>query len=381
MMSVGAWTLPWRGPDVPHAVVDILRGCNISCTACYNTAPPCTKPLADIEAELDRLLELRRLSSVTVVGGEITLHPDLCEIVRAIKHRGLHAELCTNGLDLDDAFTERISQAGADIIYLHIERGQRRPDLPAPNDPQAVRALREEKVDLVARHGIDVGLTVTARDDWQATVQAAVQFTLDSQYVNYLLVTLCRDVQAIRVIRGDLEQGLTGEVTGPTASESLSNREVAAFVQGTFGFQPFGVMGSSVDPEDPRWLSYFLGTVRASGGTLRVVPLRASWFERVAVRLVRQITGRYPMYLPQNGRAFRLQLLLNALTGGAVASNLLLLWRSLGRGAESRAKRLLFQNPAEVAPDGRVVHCRHCPDAVLKGDRLVPVCIADRVEE
>ena len=123
-----AWRLPWREGTVPHAVLDICRGCNITCRACYNAAPAEFRPLQDIEADLDRMLALRRLSSVTIVGGEVTLHPDLCGIVSRVKQRGLGAEVCTNGVLLDAPYAARLKAAGADIIYVHIESGQERPE-------------------------------------------------------------------------------------------------------------------------------------------------------------------------------------------------------------------------------------------------------------
>jgi len=221
---------------------------------------------------------------------------------------------------------------------------------------------------------------VTARQDWEGTVRAAVQLTLESPHINYLLVTLFRDVRALGVVHGSLAHELRGEPVQDSAPGGLDNRMLAAFLQAEFGLQPFATMGSNVDLEDPRWLSYLVATVRSSSGRLTIASLRASLFERGAVRLARLIRGRYPMYLPQHSASFRLQLLLNALTGGAVAPNLLMWWQSSARGADIRAKRLLIQNPAEIAADGRVVHCRHCPDAVLKNGHLVPVCISDCVQ-
>ena len=52
--------LPWTLATVPHAVLDILRGCNICCRDCYNSEPNHVKTLAEIDAELkgvtDRIL-------------------------------------------------------------------------------------------------------------------------------------------------------------------------------------------------------------------------------------------------------------------------------------------------------------------------------------
>jgi hypothetical protein len=74
-----------------------------------------------------------------------------------------------------------------------------------------------------------------------------------------------------------------------------------------------------------------------------------------------------------------MHLLLNALAGGRLAGNLRLLARASGPGARLTAKRLLFQRPAAIDEQGRVVHCQPCPDAVVKDGRMVPLCISDCV--
>ena len=126
-------------------MLDILRGCNVRCRDCYNLQPDRIKPLAEIEAQLDALMRLRKLQSVSIVGGEITLHPHLVEIVRRVRRRGLFVELFTNGVLLNDDLLARLKQAGANVIFLHIEPHQRRPDLPAGATDEDLKRLRQEK--------------------------------------------------------------------------------------------------------------------------------------------------------------------------------------------------------------------------------------------
>jgi MoaA/NifB/PqqE/SkfB family radical SAM enzyme len=157
--------LPWTPENVPHAVLDILRGCNIRCRDCYNLQPDHVKSLSEIDAQLDSLIRLRKLQSISIVGGEPTLHPDLVEIVRRVRRRGLFVELFTNGVDLNDQLLAGLKRAGTNVIFLHIEPNQRRPDLPAESAADELRRLRAEKSALVAAHGIEVGLAVTAYPD------------------------------------------------------------------------------------------------------------------------------------------------------------------------------------------------------------------------
>jgi hypothetical protein len=107
--------------------------------------------------------------------------------------------------------------------------------------------------------------------------------------------------------------------------------------------------------------------------------MRASAFERAYIGLHRLVTGRYPMYRRQDEKAVAGQLILNALMGGDFSGNLGFLRRSRRNRVTLRAKRLVLQCPADVLPDGRVVHCVSCPDAVLQYGGLVPVCMCDNV--
>jgi hypothetical protein len=383
MPTVDAWRLPWLRATVPHGVLDVLRGCNITCDACYNALPPRLKTLPEVEADLDELQRRRPLSSVTIAGGEITLHPGLVDIVRLVKRRGLGAELCTNGVALTPALLAELKAAGADIVLLHIDGGQHRPDLPARPGAAELRALWREKTRLVAAHGIDVGLVLTAREDNLAEVSEVVRFTLESPEATYLLVTLYRDLADVATVRGGIDGGMRAErIPGGrrSAPDNLTNRRILRHLDEAHGLQPFGYLGSNRDPDDPRWLSYLVATAADRAGGFASHAVRPSRFEPALLRVLLRATGRYPMYLRQNAPVLALQLVLNGLAGGALRRNLAFLARAARPGVALRAKRLLFQCLAEVAGDGEVIHCEPCPDAVVKGGRLVPVCITDKVD-
>lgn len=377
-MNVKPWKLPWKNKMVPHAVLDIQRGCNISCRACYNlTDAKIPKPLHLIEKELNKLLKIRRLSSVSIVGGEVTLHPQLLQILELVKTKGIHVELLTNGLDVDTTLCEKMKNAGLDVLYFHVEKGQKRPDL-SNDDSKAVNQLRKEKAEMAAQAGLDVGLTATAYPNEMEDVLDVVEFTLSRPEINYLLVTLFRDNSNVESLEGDVRTGFSGTGSPPDPSTLMNNSKIAELLKKELGIEPFAFMGSNLNPDDPRWLSYLVGSVRQANGTTDYAHLQISALEKTAMFLLR-IAGQYPMYMPQNPARFRKQLRLNAFLGGAKESNKRLIKLSNAPGASITAKRLLFQNPAQLADDGSLIHCESCPDAVLKNDKLVPVCITDSI--
>jgi hypothetical protein len=381
-MTSSTLQLPWSLANVPHAVLDILRGCNIRCRDCYNLPPDHIKPLAEIEAQLEALTRLRRLQSVSIVGGEITLHPDLVEIVRRVRQRGLFVELFSNGVDLNDGLLSRLREAGANVVFLHLEPHQRRPDLPPDATAKDLERLRVETAARVAAHGIEVGLVVTAYPDKLEEIEEAVAFALGSPFVCYLLVTWWRDVSRMPPIHGDLTEGMSSEISQPVplvSEQELRPAELSRWFAKRFQLTPFASLGSNQDPADARWLSFMVATVHQHGQLSGYQSLRATWLERAFLEASRRITGRYPFYQQQRPAQAGAHLLLNGLAGGSMAGNLRLLRIASRPGARLSAKRLLFQWPATLDEQGRVVHCRCCPDAVLKEGRLVPLCISDRV--
>jgi len=290
--------------------------------------------------------------------------------------------LFTNGVDLNERLLSQLKQAGANVIFLHIEPKQRRPDLPADATAEDVNRLRAEKAALVATHGIEVGLAVTVYPDKPEELEDAVVFTLQSPHVCYLLVTWWRDVNRMPPIRGDLLEGLFSDAQQfPTqeSSSETSPAELCRWLEQRFQLTPFASVGSNQDPADSRWLSFLVATSHQNGKLIAQHSLRATWMERGFLEASRRLTGRYPFYQPQRPGQLGLHLLMNGVAGGTLMDNLRLLWSAARSGTRLSAKRLLFQWPATLDPRGRVIHCQCCPDAVLRGERLVPLCLSDRV--
>ena len=380
-MNVDAWRLPWAIDTAPHALLDVIRGCNISCNACYNTQAPFVKPLADVEGELKTLLSLRRLESASLIGGEVLLHPQLCDLVRLIKSHGLSAQICTNGVLLDDRSLAQLKAAGLDMVTVHVDRGQTRPDLPPHPTREQVRELREKMAALIAKHGMDVGLTMTAFEERIGDVGDAVSLAIESPYVHYLLVTLFRDMTNFAGIRGDLVAGMRGTLRDPERkpAPTLTNTKIIRYLREELNLRPFCYLGSNVDADDPRWLSYLVVTRRDRAGTLLRHSMKVSGFEKAFLALSFKSKGRYPMYRRPNAFQVIVQVLMNGVTGGDFGGNARFLARCCRPGGKPRAKRILFQYLADIEPDGTVAHCISCPDAVLKNGKLVPVCIGDYV--
>lgn len=131
-------------PIVTHLVV--TRRCNLSCGYCFEydkvSAPV---PRAVLEQRIDQLARLGSVF-VTLTGGESLLHPDIVELVRYIRARGMEPFLNTNGYLLTRELVEGLNDAGLYALQLSIDNAR-------PNEvsKKSLKPLRP-KLRLLARH-------------------------------------------------------------------------------------------------------------------------------------------------------------------------------------------------------------------------------------
>jgi MoaA/NifB/PqqE/SkfB family radical SAM enzyme len=98
-----------------------IRRCNIDCGYCNEydkvSAPV---PAGVMQARIDHLASLGT-SVVAFSGGEPMLHPDLDDLIRHIRHRGMMAGLITNGYFLVPKRIEELNSAGLDFLQISID--------------------------------------------------------------------------------------------------------------------------------------------------------------------------------------------------------------------------------------------------------------------
>ena len=135
-----------RHPVLAHVVP--IRRCNLSCAYCNefdkHSAPV---PIDEMLRRIDRLAELGT-TAVHVSGGEPLLHPDLDQIVRRIRQRGMLAGLLTNGFLLTRERIERLNDAGLDQLQISIDNVT-----PDEISKKSLKVL-DRKIRLLAEHAL-----------------------------------------------------------------------------------------------------------------------------------------------------------------------------------------------------------------------------------
>jgi len=116
---IGWGLLTPHHPVLAHLIP--IRRCNLSCTYC-NEFDDFSKPvpLPDLFQRINRLSEFGT-SIITISGGEPLLHPELEEVIRHIRKRGIIAGMITNGYLLTRDRIQSLNDAGLEHLQISID--------------------------------------------------------------------------------------------------------------------------------------------------------------------------------------------------------------------------------------------------------------------
>jgi MoaA/NifB/PqqE/SkfB family radical SAM enzyme len=141
---IGRGALSARHPIMAHIIP--IRRCNLACAYC-NEYDDYSKPVP-AETVIRRINRLQDLgtSIITLSGGEPLLHPDLDDIIRAIRRRGTLACMITNGYLLVPDRIQRLNRAGLDHMQISIDNV-----MPDEVSKKSLKVL-DKKLQMLAEH-------------------------------------------------------------------------------------------------------------------------------------------------------------------------------------------------------------------------------------
>jgi hypothetical protein len=144
------------------------------------------------------------------------------------------------------------------------------------------------------------------------------------------------------MVRGSLERGMFSEPASKIPSKAKSDvtqKEIIGLLRSKFGLEPFAFLGSNVDENDPRWLSFLAASIHRKDGATFQRTLMATWVERLYLNIYHRVTGCFPFYQRQNAKLLALQMLLNGAAGGGITEAIRFLIKGSGEEARISSKR------------------------------------------
>jgi MoaA/NifB/PqqE/SkfB family radical SAM enzyme len=119
LMKIGKALLSTKHPFLVHIIP--MRRCNLDCGYC-NEYDSVSKPvpLEEMKRRLDLLADMGT-SMITISGGEPLLHPELEEVIRHMRKRGIYAGMITNGFLLSKERIGTLNDAGLEFLQISID--------------------------------------------------------------------------------------------------------------------------------------------------------------------------------------------------------------------------------------------------------------------
>ena len=349
----------------PHAVIEPNTTCNLRCRACYNLDKSHVKSLQQVRGEIDLAVRRRRLETLSILGGEPTLHPNIRGIVAHVKKHGLVCQILTNGyrfLDGRDSLLDDLIAAGVDRIIVHVDVGQQE-----WYRDRTIDDVREALFSLLEKKRIFFALSITIYPENRESICELMRRYARYRFFDGVLVTLGADM-----CTATREESST--VSHPDLLKEY--HELSSRLE----VEPVIYLPSSLADSEVSWLIYFYYMNAATGETFTISPCGSRLFRR----LYRAVCGRHFFAATPDPRWFSLYFWLSSLFEVVVhPSGFARFRRILQHSGWTRLLRLHYiviqRPPRWNAERHQIQICYHCPDATVRNGRLTPVCLADIV--
>ncbi len=342
--------------ETPHATIEPNRTCNMKCRVCYTREKNYVKSLDEVKKEIDLAVRKRKLETISLLGGEPTLHPDITEIIQHIKLKNLKCQLLTNGIvllhDKEDLFLDKLIHAGLDRILLHIDVGQKH----IHGDIESVRHLLFEKLE---RKKVHFALSLTIYEANKGEIPSSIKNYFRYKFFDGILAVLARD---------------------PVHQQAHKTELVYEYecILKELKINMTAYIPSNLDDDDISWLIYFFFINSSTGHAFSISPK----IDRRLRKLFRVINGR--QFFAPIFKRFALPLLMPFVAFLETLENpkaILEFFKLIKKSSLTKAIRfhvIAIQNPPEFNSEkSQYQICYHCPDATIRNEMLTPVCVAD----
>ena len=348
------YRIPWTKDDNPNGWVEVTTRCQLGCPGCYRgfddsqEAPPAEK-LLELEQDVDTLIRIRNIQTLSIAGGEPLLFPPLDELVSYSHSRGVAPRLFTNAVQLTEKRLRALASAGCAEVMIHASLWQNRLKPNTLVDLLKLKAGYRELFRTVG--GVRLGFMEPAMRSNLASFDVLFDFyQRNADVVGNVVFTTFKDVYG-----------------GPTG-EHVPLAEISDRIEECYATRPCAYIPKVYHPETVAWL---LNVAVLRNGQV-VGGIDRDEYETIQ-EMYRIATGKY-VFTP-DPRCFERR----SEHGSAGAR------RPASDAGHRHRQTLDYQivsivDSPQLLADGRLDVCDSCPDAMLYEGELVPKCLLDKIK-
>jgi hypothetical protein len=346
--------------DISHITIETNQTCNLRCMTCYNLYQDSIKSLEEIKMEIDFAMTRRRLETITLIGGEPTLHPGMVEVIKYIKSKKLVCQLLTNGIRFrkEPDLVAECKKAGLDRILLHVDSGQ-------PYTEKEAGNVIDDSFRLFEKNKIYYALSMTIYHDNSGLIQGIMRSYARYRFFDGILATIERKTP-----------GILFESTKDSEKDYLK-LEYESLKSG-LEVDPVNYLPSNNSDDEISWLVYFY-YINSVTGKCMEVSRRINHSFRILYRLFKRkeffaVTVPHGFYTTNLLISLVSEFLFNPLRFVEIRR----LMGGSGGLSGLRYHYIVIQDgPYFDKKRNALRMCYHCPDATIRNSMITPVCMAD----
>lgn len=364
--------MPWNNVTCPNVMIEITDACNLDCRVCYKKKGTSFKSISSIKHDLETAIKLRKLHTVTISGGEPTLHPELYQIVKMIKLYGFHVFLLTNGVLIDEVCIQKLKEAGLDSILFHVDLGQDRPDLPTTPNFNKIKLRLDKLTQLASSRGLDISISLTLYDN-DRQLSDYSKFFFESERITFLFISRGIDPKSLFSRFSEPGEENKAAIVDNTGARGIKN--IIEFYHNNYGIEPFSYI-PGLNGKDTVWMSYFVPIIYSKHGN-KLFKIKSNFVDSWLMEIPRIISGRYIHKTKQNVMITLLRTFFNSAATFRPFYFFRFLFSLKSAGARLKHKMIVYDNGPIIDDKGQLVYCEYCPTAIVRNDKLLTCCTAD----
>ncbi len=376
------YRLPWNLTDNSISWLEPTAKCNLSCYGCYRSNEKTFKSIDEVKQDLDVFTKFRKSDGISIAGGEPLLHPNIVDIVKEVKARGLKPIVNSNGLALTKELLAELKKAGVYGFTFHIDSKQNRPGWKEANEVE-LNELRFHFASMLAEAGnISCSFNSTVYEDTKKYIPEMLKWAhkhIDIVQVMVFILYRNADDTDFDFYVGPQKINVEGMVYNASEKEkqraNIKANEIYEIIKEEYpDFDSCAYLNGTQQPDSFKWLlSGRFGTKDKIYG----------YMGRKAIEIIQAghhlLNDKYLAYAePKMTKKGKLMLLLSPFdkrlrkTAGKFLKNPLNLFKRL------HYQSIMIIQPVDYLESGRQNMCDGCPDITVWNGELVWSC---RMEE
>jgi hypothetical protein len=374
------YRLPWNLTDNSISWLEPTSKCNLYCDGCYRRNENSHKSLQTIEEELNVFTRLRKCDGVSIAGGDPLTHPQIVEIVRMVKAKGLKPILNTNGLALTKELLAELKKAGVYGFTFHVDSKQSRPGWKNKTEID-LNELRYHFASMLAEAGnISCAFNSTVYEDTMQYIPELVKW--GQKHIDKVQVMVFILYRAVNNAKVDFYLGPKKVDMGefvyneePVERTDIKAEEIYELIKNEYpDFDSCAYLNGSEKPDSFKWLlSGRLGTKDKIYGYMGKKSME------IIQTFHHLLFDRYLAYsTPKMTRKGKSMLLLGFFDKGLKKTFFNFIKNPLNLLKRLHYQSVMIIQPVDFLDDGRQSMCDGCPDITVWNGQLVWSC---RMEE